>query len=90
MSRGACAVGSLRTIRSGGAVLRVCCPKGPGHWKAGKCRVGTRVYEVGHPALAGVVIPRAHLKQDVKEARAMVRELQKGIRRDEAALRKGR
>lgn len=33
-----------------------------------------------------VSIPRAHLREDIREARAMVRELQRGIRRDEKAL----
>lgn len=33
-----------------------------------------------------VSIPRAHLREDIREARSMVRELQRGIRRDQRAL----
>lgn len=39
---------------------------------------------------SGVTIPRAHLREDVREAKAMIRELKRGIARDEKALRRGR
>ena len=38
-----CAKGSHRVkILSKRKRLIVCCPVGPGHWKGGKCKVGTR------------------------------------------------
>ncbi|MGI0149638.1 MAG: hypothetical protein ACREDF_08930, partial [Thermoplasmata archaeon] len=38
-----CAAGSHRTkIVSKNTRLIICCPRGPGHWKRGRCSVGTR------------------------------------------------
>jgi len=39
-SRASCAKGSFRRIRSGRALLTICCPKG--HWKRKRCNTGTR------------------------------------------------
>jgi hypothetical protein len=47
MKKASCAKGSVRTIKRGNTVVRVCCPKGPGHWNGRTCKVGTRAYEVG-------------------------------------------
>ncbi len=86
--RSTCARGSIRTVKRGRVAVRVCCPKGPGHWKRGRCTVGLRAYEVGTPKLAGgVTIPRAHLREDIREAQKMIRELKSGIARDRKALR---
>lgn len=42
-----CARGSYRTKKlSKSKRLIVCCPKGPGHWKRGRCRVGMRAKAV--------------------------------------------
>lgn len=48
-----------------------------------------RTMRAMRPGLAGarmVTIPAAHLREDVKEARGMVKELQRGIKRDVKAL----
>lgn len=38
-----CASGSIRVKKlSSKKRLLVCCPKGPSHWKNGRCKVGTR------------------------------------------------
>lgn len=50
LGRVKCARGSIRTKRiAKGKVLRLCCPRGPGHWKRGRCSVGTRAVEIGVP-----------------------------------------
>ena len=47
VSRISCAAGSIRTISPNSKTrLLVCCPSGPGHFKNGRCRVGTRVKAV--------------------------------------------
>lgn len=43
LSRVKCAKGSFRTkLLSKRSRLIICCPAGPGHWKRGRCSVGTR------------------------------------------------
>ncbi len=42
-----CAKGSFRTIERGKIKLVVCCPKG--HWKHGRCLVGTRAQSILKP-----------------------------------------
>lgn len=48
-----CARGSLRTKEVGRGknrrVLRICCPRGQWAPRAERCKVGTRLYEVGTP-----------------------------------------
>lgn len=46
MRRGACAKGSIRTVRSGSARVLICCPKGKWNARRSRCRVGTRAYAV--------------------------------------------
>lgn len=42
-----CARGSIRTIKQGDVLLRVCCPRG--QWKDGSCQVGMRLQAIGKP-----------------------------------------
>lgn len=42
MSPGKCAAKSFRMKKIKGGMLVVCCPRGPGHWKRGRCHVGMR------------------------------------------------
>ena len=46
-SKRGCARGSFRRIRSGKALLTVCCPKGK--YRKGRCRVGTHAISVDKP-----------------------------------------
>lgn len=43
-----CASGSIRTLKRGSTLVRICCPRGPKHWnrKAKRCRVGMRTQAV--------------------------------------------
>lgn len=43
-----CARGSIRTLKRGKALVRICCPKGKWSKKAQHCRVGTRAVAVAH------------------------------------------
>ena len=89
MSDRGCAKGSIRSVMSGGAVIRVCCPKKK--WHGGVCKVGMKSISIGkRRSFSGATIPvsRAHLREDVKEARAMIRELKTGIKRDLKALKR--
>ena len=91
----ACAKGSVRTLkRHPRLLIRVCCPKQ--HWRGGKCHVGMMSIAGARPRgakkFAGttVTIPKAHLREDVREAKAMIKELQRGVKRDQAALKKSK
>ena len=89
----ACAKGSVRTLkRHPRLLIRVCCPKK--HWRGGKCHVGMVAIAGARPkgakkfAGSNVTIPRAHLREDIREAKAMIKELKSGVKRDQAALKR--
>jgi hypothetical protein len=46
MAPSKCARGSFRVVKSGKALITICCPKGPRHWVRGKCLVGTRAQTI--------------------------------------------
>lgn len=53
-----CAAGSFRRVRSGKALVTVCCPKGK--WKRGRCTVGTRAVGLDKPrGFGGTTTPNA-------------------------------
>lgn len=55
----ACAVGSFRRVKSGKALVTVCCPRGKWDAKAKRCRVGMRGVGVDVPRFNGVTTPNA-------------------------------
>lgn len=88
-----CAKGSIRTKKGpNGLALRFCCPKGKLNWNGYECRVGMKLIALGRPRRrslgdATIPVPRSHLREDVREARKMIKELQSGVRRDLKALK---
>ena len=75
-------------------LVRTCCPKKS--WKGGYCQEGMVAIAWARPrgpagkakkfAGSNVTIPRAHLREDIREAKAMIKELKSGVKRDQAAL----
>jgi|CXWL01.1.fsa_nt_gi hypothetical protein len=63
-----CARGSIRTVKQGDTLFRVCCPKG--EWKNGSCRVGMRLQAIGKPI-------QGHAKRALGVAYPLVKNIKK-------------
>ena len=76
--RRVCAKGSIRRVRSGKAVVLVCCPKGK-FGRSGRCKVGMRAVSIDTPRFGSLATDtrkehREHPWTTMAQARRIARD----------------
>lgn len=71
-SKRACAAGSFRRVRSGKALITVCCPKGKWSSKSKRCKVGTHAIGIDQLKSFGMLPPVRGQRCPVKEGTRVV------------------